>query len=347
MARVLLLFGGRSAEHEVSCASAVSIHDALVAAGHRVIAVGVDRGGDWFVADTNMRPFRAEGRPTSMLVPSGRLQSGSDQFDVDVVFPVIHGPSGEDGTIQGLLETCGLAYVGCGVRGSAIAMDKDLSKTLVATSGVSTAPWRGIQRSEWDDDPAGTLAAINNDLRLPLFVKPAAQGSSVGIQRVDSEEGMKDALIDAFRYGDKVVVEQAIEGREIEIAVLDGPRASDPGEVVVSDGWYTYEAKYTDESSRFEAPADLSAHDSATVRTLAERVFDLLELEGLARIDFFREHSSGRFYFNEANTMPGFTSISGFPKMWEATGLPYPELCDHLVSAAIDLHEHRSSLATR
>jgi D-alanine-D-alanine ligase len=158
---------------------------------------------------------------------------------------------------------------------------------------------------------------------------------------------MKDALIDAFRYGDKVVVEQAIDGREIEVAVLDGPRASDPGEVVVSAGWYTYEAKYADKSSRFVAPAELSAHDIATVRGLAERVYELLELEGLARIDFFREHSSGRFYFNEANTMPGFTSISGFPKMWEATGLPYPELCDHLINAAIELHEHRSGLATR
>lgn len=347
MARVLLLFGGRSAEHEVSCASAVSIHDALVTAGHRVIAVGVDRTGDWFVADTTMRPFRAEGRPTVMRVPSGRLQSGSDQFGVDVVFPVIHGPSGEDGTIQGLIETCGLPYVGCGVRGSAVAMDKDLSKRLAAVSGVSTASWRAIRRTEWDEDPAATLAAIGEDLPMPVFVKPSAQGSSVGIQRVESAEGLKDALIDAFRYGDKVVVEQAIEGREIEVAVLDGPRASDPGEVVVSAGWYTYEAKYADESSRFEAPAELSAHDTATVRALAQRVFALLELEGLARIDFFREHSSGRFYFNEANTMPGFTSISGFPKMWEATGLTYPELCDHLVNAAMELHERRSGLATR
>jgi D-alanine-D-alanine ligase len=347
MARVLLLFGGRSAEHEVSCSSAVSIHDALITAGHRVIAVGVDRAGDWFVADTNMRPFRAEGRPTSMHVPNGRLRSGSDEFGVDVVFPVIHGPTGEDGTIQGLFETCGLAYVGSGVRGSALAMDKDLSKQIAATSGISTAPWLAIQQSAWDDDPAGTLASLGDDLRFPLFVKPSAQGSSVGIHRVTSDQGMKEALVDAFRYGDKVVVEQAIEGREIEVAVLDGPRASGPGEVVVTSGWYDYEAKYADESSRFEASADLSAHDAATVRGLAERVFRLLELEGLARIDFFREDSSGRFYFNEANTMPGFTSISGFPKMWEASGLPYPALCDHLVHAAIDLAERRSRLATR
>ncbi|MGI9586370.1 MAG: D-alanine--D-alanine ligase family protein [Acidimicrobiia bacterium] len=347
MARVLLLFGGRSAEHEVSCASAVSIHDALISAGHRVIAVGIDRTGDWFVADTNMRPFRAEGRPTSMHVPSGRLRSGSDEFGVDVVFPVIHGPSGEDGTLQGLFETCSLPYVGSGVRGSAVATDKDLSKQLAETSGISTAPWKAIQRSVWDDDPTRTLSAIADSLRFPLFVKPSSQGSSVGVQRVDSDEGMKDAIVDAFRYGDKVVVEQAIDGREIEVAVLDGPKASDPGEVVVLSGWYDYEAKYADDTSRFEAPAELSAHDAATVRGLAERVFRLLELEGLARIDFFREASSGRFFFNEANTMPGFTSISGFPKMWEASGIAYPALCDHLVQAAIELHERRSRFATR
>ncbi len=325
----------------------MSVHDALVTAGHRVIAVGIDRDGAWFIADTTMRPFRAEGRPTSMAVPSGRLSAGSEDVGVDVVFAVLHGPSGEDGTVQGLFEICALPFVGCGVRGSAVAMDKDTTKRLAADSGVSTSPWRAIRREEWDEDPSRVIADVGSSLTYPLFVKPAAQGSSVGISRAESEADIKDAIIDAFRYDDKVVAEQAIDGREIEVAVLDGPRASDPGEVIVEQGWYTYDAKCADESSRFEAPAELSAHEKATVRTLAERVFRLLDLEGLARIDFFLERGTGRFYFNEANTMPGFTSISGFPKMWEASGLSYPELCDHLVQAALDRHQNRSRLAIR
>ncbi len=347
MSRVLLLFGGRSAEHEVSCASAVSVHDALSAAGHRVIAVGIDRDGRWFLADTGTRPFRAEGRPVEFVVPSGQLRVGGDELGVDVVFPVLHGPMGEDGTVQGLLEVCGLPYVGCGVLGSAVAMDKGVAKRLVASTGVPTSPWRIVTRSEWEMSRAEVLADVDASLTLPLFVKPTSLGSSVGITRVERPGELPGAIAQSLRYGDTAIVEQAVSGREIEVAVLDGPISSEPGEVIVVSGWYTYDAKYADESSRFEAPADLPKAASRDVKRLAEQVFTTLGLDGLARIDFFYEKDTMRFLFNEANTMPGFTSISGFPKMWMATGMSYPELCDRLVRAAFDRHAERTGLATR
>lgn len=346
MARVLLLFGGQSAEHEVSCASAVSIHDALERAGHGVIPVGIDRSGEWFLADPTLRPFRTEGRAVSFSLPEGVLAVGDDTIHVDVVFPVLHGPKGEDGAIQGALEVAGIPYVGCGVRGSAVAMDKHLTKTIASAAGIPTAPWVTIHRSQWNGESETALAGVES-LRFPVFVKPIAQGSSIGIARVEDRNELAAAVTNALRYDDAVIVEQGIEGREIEVAVLDGPRASQPGEVVLVSGWYTYDAKYADETSRFDAPADLPADRAREVSALAERVFSALDLNGLARVDFFLEHESGRFVFNEANTMPGFTSISGFPKMWEASGLPYPELCDHLVRAALDRHDALSKLSLR
>jgi D-alanine-D-alanine ligase len=346
MARVLLLFGGQSAEHEVSCASAVSIHDALEAAGHGVIPVGIDRSGEWLLADPSVRPFRAEGRTVQFALPAGILTVGEHIIHTDVAFPVLHGPKGEDGAVQGALEVAGIPYVGCDVRGSAVAMDKHLAKTIARAAGVDTAPWVTVRRSEWLSDPAAAAARCGS-LRFPVFVKPVAQGSSIGIAKVDEPDALAGAMANAFRYDDSVVVEQGIDGREIEVAVLDGPRASVPGEVVLMSGWYTYDAKYADQTSRFDAPADLPPERALEVARLAERVFSAIGLSGLARIDFFLEGSTGRFLFNEANTMPGFTSISGFPKMWEASGMSYPELCDHLVSAALERHDARSKLSIR
>jgi D-alanine-D-alanine ligase len=347
MARVLLLFGGRSAEHEVSCASAVSVHDALEEAGHRVVPVGIDRDGAWFLADPATPPFRAEGRPVELLVPKGVLRVGADEIGIDVVFPVLHGPMGEDGTVQGLFEVCDLPYAGCGVLGSALAMDKDLAKRVVSSAGIPTAPWVTVDRGDWDGDAEAAVASILDSLELPVFVKPSAQGSSIGISKVDHAEELEHAVVRSLRYDDKVVIESAILGREIEVAVLDGPAASEPGEVVLVSGWYTYEAKYADDSSRFEAPANLSAVATKEVRDLAERVFVALGLNGLARIDFFYQTETLQFFFNEANTLPGFTSISGFPKMWLAAGVTYPELCDGLIVAAMDRHTARSNLSVR
>jgi D-alanine-D-alanine ligase len=347
MSRVLLLFGGRSAEHEVSCASAVSVHDALTSAGHHVIPVGIDRDGAWFLADTATRPFRAEGRSVEFVVPGGHLRVGDDQLDVDVVFPVLHGPMGEDGTVQGLLEVCDLPYVGCGVLGSATSMDKGVAKQLVSSMGIATSPWRTVRRGEWETSPSDVIADVEGSLAYPLFVKPIALGSSVGITRVGQPGELPGAITLALRYGDAAIVEQAVTGREIEVAVLDGPASSEPGEVIVASGWYTYDAKYADESSRFEAPANLPKSAATDVRRLAEQVFTALGLNGLARIDFFYDRDTRRFLFNEANTMPGFTSISGFPKMWIATGMTYPELCDRLVGAAFERHAARTGIVTR
>ena len=347
MARVLLLFGGQSSEHEVSCDSAVSVYDALTGAGHRVIPVGIARDGAWFLSDVGYRPFRAEGRPVSFVVPDGVLEVNGQPVGFDVIFPVLHGPKGEDGTVQGLFEVSDVPYVGCGVLASALCMDKDLTKRIADAAGIPTSPWRAIRSAEWDVDDEGVIAAIRSGLRLPLFVKPSAQGSSVGITKVVSAGELAPAIDNAFRYDTKVVVEEAIVGREIEVAVLDGPRSSVPSEILLTADWYTYDAKYDDDSSECVAPADLSESASKTVRAMAEALFDLLDLSGLARIDFFYDTATRRFLFNEANTMPGFTSISGFPKMWLATGMTYEELCSHLVHAALDRHESRSKLATR
>ncbi len=323
------------------------MHDALVESGHRVIPVGIDRSGSWYLADTSIRPFRAEGRPVQLNVPRGTLRVGEDEIEFDVAFPVLHGPYGEDGTVQGAFETCGIAYAGCGVLASALAMDKDLTKQIVASKGIATAPWITIRRREWDADPQIAIAEVSRALGFPVFVKPSAQGSSVGISRATSAVELEEAIATAFRYDVKVIVEQAVDAREIEVGVLDGPISSVPGEVIVVDGWYTYDAKYRDDSSIFEAPARLSAEASKRVRDLAEQIFEMLDLTGLARIDFFYEVGTRRFLFNEVNTLPGFTSISGFPKVWIASGVTYPELCDRLVDAAIRRHDERGKLATR
>ncbi|MEZ5175831.1 MAG: D-alanine--D-alanine ligase family protein [Acidimicrobiia bacterium] len=347
MASVLLLFGGRSSEHEVSCESARSVHDALVGAGHRVIPVGIDRDGRWHLVDASHRPLRAEGRPVSLRVPEGVLAVADERIGFDVVFPVLHGPMGEDGTVQGLFDICDAPYVGCDVRASAVCMDKDLTKRLVAGEGIATPRWRTVTRRMWDEDPGGTIDAIASALPFPMFVKPSAQGSSVGISKVSDADSLSAGILLALRYDSKVVVEEAIVGREIEVAVLDGPRASLPGEILLEADWYTYDAKYADDSSECVAPAGLPDDQTLEVRSIAEAVFSLLGLSGLARIDFFLDATTGKFLFNEANTMPGFTSISGFPKMWLASGLTYEGLCSHLIDAAIEAHAQRSTLAIR
>jgi D-alanine-D-alanine ligase len=334
MSQVLLLFGGRSAEHDVSCVSAVAIHDALVEGGHRVIPVGIDRSGEWWVADTSHRPFRTEGRSAALRLPDGQLLVGGGDVGYDVVFPVLHGPYGEDGTIQGVFEIAGKPYVGCGVLPSALAMDKDVAKRIFDQAGIPTSRWRVVHRGEFLDDPSGTATALLRHLGSPVFVKPAELGSSVGISKAGDTPGVRLAIEEALRYGDKVVVEEFIDGREIEVAVLDGPRTAPPGEVKSAGEWYDYVSKYEDEASDFEAPARLPEARMAEVRALAARAFAAIECRGLARIDFFFEERGRGFLINEVNTMPGFTPISGFPKMWSAAGMTYAELCNELVDIA-------------
>jgi D-alanine-D-alanine ligase len=334
MARVLLLFGGRSAEHEVSCVSAVAVADALIGAGHSVTSIGIDREGGWHLAEQGRDPFVAAGPAARFEVPEGIIRAGREVLAFDVVFPVLHGPFGEDGTIQGLFEITGIPYVGCHVLPSALGMDKDIAKRLASHAGIATPAWTVVRQPDLDD-VAATAKRLADEMGLPVFVKPGELGSSVGITKAETEAHLKEGIEIAAGYGPKVVVEEAIVGREIEVAVLDGPRASVPGEIVIETDWYDYDAKYADESSRFVAPADLTEAQTAEVRHLACSAFSAFECRGLARVDFLFEEGGRGFLLNEVNTMPGFTPISGFPKMWQASGMTYAELCDELVKLAL------------
>jgi len=335
MARVLLCFGGRSAEHEVSCVSAVSALEALVGRGHSVVPVGISGDGTWHLADPTKRPLAAAGPVVHLEVPGGRLIGAGEPVAIDVAFPVLHGPFGEDGTIQGLFEMADLPYVGSGVLGSSIAMDKDIAKRLCREAGIPVGDYLVIRAAEFLAEPGPTVARVAGDFGYPAFVKPANLGSSVGIERAEDEAALKDAIHAALLHDPKVLVEAEVRGREIEVAVLEGPRASLPGEIIVKSGWYTYDAKYRDDTTRTDVPADLPDSAVATVRDLASRAFAALECRGLARVDFFYEEGGRGFILNEVNTMPGFTPRSMFPMMWAATGMPYPELCEELVSLAM------------
>ncbi len=309
--------------------------DALETAGHTVTAVGIDRGGGWTLADPNRRPMAAEGPSVSLSIPSGTLRTPGGPVEFDVVFPVLHGPYGEDGTIQGALEMAAVPYVGSGVLGSAVGMDKDFAKRLFRDAGLPVADHQVVGRRDWDESPGSVVARLVARLGLPVFVKPAALGSSVGVAKAASDHEAKQAIEDAFRYGGKVVVEEAVAAREIEVGVLDGPRVSAPGEIVIEADWYDYSAKYEDETSRFVTPADLSPAETEQARHLAAAAFTALELRGPTRVDFLFEEGRRGFLVNEVNTMPGFTPISGFPQMWMASGMTYAELCDDLVRSAL------------
>ncbi len=330
---MLLLFGGRSAEHEVSCSSAVAVLQALRDAGHQVISVGIDRQGSWFLADDSRNPMVAAGRPVSFRVPEGRLLAGSDEILFDVAFPVLHGPYGEDGSIQGAFEMANTPYVGCGVAASALAMEKDFAKQIFVQQRLLTPRWVAVTAADYAD-PVAVNESIVRSLNLPVFVKPAELGSSVGVAKASFESELEAAINNALSYGEKVIVEEFIDGREIEVAVLGG-RASVAGEIVIQTDWYDYESKYNDETSRFVAPARLTPPQSSAVREMAERAYAALGCKGLARVDFFLEERGRGFVINEVNTMPGFTPISGFPTMWQASGMTYGELCDELVRLAL------------
>lgn len=336
MARILVVFGGRSAEHEVSCVSAAAVVEALRQGGHEVEAVGIDRAGGWHLADPDARPLRPDGPEARFEVPAGTVSAGERTVTFDAVFPVLHGPFGEDGTVQGMFEMAGIPYVGSSVLGSALGMDKEVAKRLFRQAGLPIPAYRLVRGPGFGEDPGGTVDRVVDALGLPLFVKPAALGSSVGVARAESEAEVKQGIEDAFRYGDKVLVEEAVRGREIEVAVLEGPRASVPGEIVPTSGWYDYRAKYEDDSARLLAPAPLTEPQGAQVQDMARRAFTTLECRGLARVDFFLEEGGRGFLLNEVNTMPGFTPISMFPRLWQESGMTYPELVDELVRLALE-----------
>ncbi len=382
--RVGVIYGGRSGEHEVSVTSAASIFKHIDRTRYEPIPIRIEKDGRWTLADrppaalsaaeviqqarvTQARPLRA-GRDTLFApYPSGETmitverRSSSDGttpvdveravvagMELDVVFPVLHGPYGEDGTVQGLLELANVPYVGSGVLASAAGMDKAVMKVLFGGSGLPVVAWRGFVRAEWERDRERVLADAVT-LGLPVFVKPANLGSSVGISKVKLQAELVPAIELALEYDRKVVVEAGVvNAREVECAVLgnEDPETSVPGEIIPSREFYDYEAKYLDEGSRGVIPADLTTAQAAEVRRLAIVAFRAIDGAGLARVDFLLSRNTGAIFVNEINTMPGFTTISMYSKLWEASGVSYSTLVDRLIHLALARHSDKQRLRT-
>jgi D-alanine-D-alanine ligase len=357
--RVGLLFGGRSTEHEVSIASASSILRSLDPTRYDVRLIGVDPDGTWHLGSPDLPPEAiARGDEVALLPSPGagglvpRATLGGDAAlatQIDVVFPIIHGRGGEDGALQGLLELAELPYVGSGVLSSAVQMDKEVAKRLLAASGLPVVPWVSVRDAGLSPGERGaSAAAAAKELGLPVFVKPANSGSSVGTSRAERVEEVEAGLAEAARYDTKVLVEKAIDAREIEVAVLgnEDPKASLPGEIKTGHGFYDYEAKYADEETELMIPAPLPDDLAERIRTLALEAYRCLEGEGFARVDFLLDRHSGELYINELNSLPGFTEGSMYPGMWEATGLSYSALLDRLIELALERHRKRQALET-
>ncbi|HMG33805.1 MAG TPA: D-alanine--D-alanine ligase family protein [Blastocatellia bacterium] len=361
--RIGVIFGGRSGEHEVSLRSAESIINALDKSKYDVVPIGISKAGRWLVSTdaTRMLPqavMEATQTHKHVAIIGDPTQKGLLRLDesarglasekLDVVFPVLHGTYGEDGTIQGLLEMAGVAYVGCGVLASATGMDKVLMKHLFQKAGLTIAPFEWFLRAQWEADADQIISRIKRTLGFPCFVKPANLGSSVGVSKANNEPEFREAVEKAANYDRKVVVERAVVGREIEVAVLgnDAPIASLPGEIILGHEFYDYEDKYIDNASRTEVPAKLPPQTIEQLQRDAIAAFQSIDGSGLARVDFFVEAGTGTVIINEINTMPGFTSISMYPKMWAASGISYPELIDRLVGLALERHEDRSRNVT-
>ncbi len=368
--RVLLLFGGRSAEHDVSRTTAVAVARALDPARYEVVPMAITTDGRWLAAESAQRAIAAgldalpaqfvvDGGPASgigelVADPSARALAASARrpLDVDVVLPLLHGPYGEDGTVQGLLELAGLPYVGAGVVGSAVGMDKIMMKRAFVACGLPTPAHLGFRAGH---DVGAFAARVAAELGFPCFVKPANLGSSVGVAKVHGPGDFASACDGALAFDAWIIVEEAVAGREIEVAVLgdDPPEASVPGEVVPGAEFYSYADKYETDDAELLAPAPLTEEQAGAARTLAVQAFEACRLEAMARVDLFLEEtrpdgSPGRgFLVNEVNTIPGFTPISMYPKLWEVSGVPYPELLDRLVELAFARHARRAARAGR
>ena len=347
------MFGGYSVEHEVSVISARGVASAMAQTAMVCVPLGVTGQGEWLAPDSageilaGTAPRVEVPQPDNgeriVLQPGGgglmlfRPGREHQPLSIDVLFPLVHGWGGEDGRLQGALELAGTPYVGAGVAGSSLAMDKQIARQILHANGLDVTPGRALTRAAFDRDVAeAAVERLLAELGLPLFVKPANGGSSVGIHRVARAEALREALEDAFQYDRKLVVEQGVAAREIECAVLgnDEPEASGLGEIVPQREFYDYAAKYEEDSTRLDIPALLDDATTQRIRRRAIRAFEALDLCGFARIDFLLERTSGRIYVNEANTLPGFTPISMFPKLWEAAGLDYPRLIERLVELA-------------
>ena len=354
--RVGVLFGGRSGEHEVSLASAASVIRGLDPEKYEAVPIGITKEGHWRIGAgaQNMLPEVLRGGqdvmmtadPTNAsLVPLGGGAGSSGGQRLDVIFPVMHGTYGEDGTIQGLLDLAGLPFVGAGVLGSAIGMDKDVAKRLLQVAKIPVVPWVTVHRHDWERDPKKVQREIEKAFKYPVFVKPAALGSSVGMTKVHSRAELAPALNLASEFAMKILVEKSVVAREIEVSVLgnNDPKASVPGEIVPHREFYDYTAKYLEDGTQLLIPAKLKPAQIKQIQALAVAAFRVLELSGMARVDFFLEkRASGKLFLNEVNTIPGFTSISMYPKLWEATGIPFRELIDKLIALALELHAEKA-----
>jgi D-alanine-D-alanine ligase len=356
-----VIFGGRSGEHEVSLASAASVIGAIDRTRYEVVPMGVTRDGQWLVGGDPLRALADQAGIRLVLpvtVSPGRASSGGSPGlarmsrepaaggppaavapTLDVVLPLIHGPYGEDGTLQGLLELADLPYVGAGVLASAVGMDKATMKAVFRAHGLPVVPHLVVTEPEWAADPEGTARRVQAELRFPCFTKPANLGSSVGISKVTAADALPPAMAAAFAHDRKILVEQGVAGREIEVSVLgnDAPEASVPGEILPGKDWYDYEAKYTEGLAKLLIPAPLTPALAAEFRRLAIAAFRAIDAAGLARVDFFLDGEE-RIWVNEINTIPGFTRTSAYPRLWEASGLPYPTLIDRLIALALERH---------
>lgn len=365
--RVGVIFGGRSGEHEVSLMSARSVMHALNKDKFDVVPLGITKQGAWLTSGDPMKelqtrteelkplgqvePFASTLLATTAQPATRELVPGAGEHGipyVDVLFPVLHGPYGEDGTLQGLLELADIPYVGSGVLGSAVAMDKVIMKSIFRAAGLPVADFELVMRWEWEAQPSRAAQRVEERIGYPCFVKPANLGSSVGVSKVHHAGELPAALNLAARYDRRLLVEQAINAREIECSVLgnDHPIVSVAGEVVPKREFYDYVAKYQDETTELLIPAQLSPAKLAEIQFLAMRAFLALDCAGMARADFLLDRESEQVYVNELNTIPGFTSVSMYPKLWEASGLPYPELLDRLIQLALERHSDRSRVST-
>jgi D-alanine-D-alanine ligase len=364
--RVGVIFGGRSAEHEVSLASARSIMSALDKDKYEVVQIGITRDGRWIASGDPMRALAsgdaADSGPAALLGdPSQRglirLETparGVEAFrgvklsELDVIFPVLHGPYGEDGTVQGLLDLADLPYVGCGVTASAVGMDKAVMKDVFRAHGLPVVDYLVVKRKDWEADPEDVIAQAEARLAYPMFVKPANLGSSVGVSKAHDRAGLRTGLDLAARYDRKLLVERGIDAREIEVSVLgnDDPIASIPGEIIPSREFYSYEAKYLDDASELLIPAPIPAESAEHARRMAIEAYRALDCAGMARVDFLMDRHTGVLWLGEVNTIPGFTKISMYPKLWEASGIPYPELVERLIDLALERHADKARSRT-
>jgi len=363
--KIGVLYGGRSGEHDVSLCSAASVVAALDPSKYDVIAIGIDRDGRWYVQD---RPEIVEDKAFGKILALKKrgwwlvnhfeqqnklhiynLETSGEKVVVDLIFPVLHGTYGEDGTLQGLMELAMVPYVGVDVAGSAVGMDKDIAKRLLKEADIPVVPWITVGRHEWHEQPGKILRKTAKELNLPLFVKPLCTGSSVGIKKVKAKKELAAAIDFAFQYDTRIMIETGINCREIECAVLgnERPQASVLGEILPQHEFYSYEAKYLDpQGAKMNIPAKINAKLSATIRKCAVAGFQALNCNSMARVDFFLDKQTNQFYLNEINTLPGFTSISMYPKLWAATGIPYGKLLDHLVALALQRHREKSTIKT-